>query len=81
MATHARCATLLPFLYPGARRPCRRLFSTCSNLRAGEMALIAPRERPQRSMQVMMKQDPGANLPMDLGLLEGETPRYSSPQT
>ncbi|KAI4264601.1 MAG: hypothetical protein L6R42_000306 [Xanthoria sp. 1 TBL-2021] len=35
------------------------------------MALIAPRERPQRSMQVMMKQDPGANLPMDLGLLEG----------
>ncbi|KAI4284141.1 MAG: hypothetical protein L6R38_001639 [Xanthoria sp. 2 TBL-2021] len=35
------------------------------------MASIAPRERPQRSMQVMIKQDPGASLPMDLGLLEG----------
>lgn len=29
----------------------------------------------------MIKQDPGASLPMDLGLLEGETPHFSSRQT
>ncbi|KAL9042391.1 MAG: hypothetical protein Q9180_000639 [Flavoplaca navasiana] len=35
------------------------------------MSSIAPREKPQKSMQVMLKQDPGGSLPMDLGLLEG----------
>ncbi|KAL8994919.1 MAG: hypothetical protein Q9169_005256 [Polycauliona sp. 2 TL-2023] len=35
------------------------------------MSSVTPRGRPERSMQVMMKQDPGANLPMDLGLIEG----------
>ncbi len=71
MAPHARRATLLPFLYPRAHRPSRRLFSTCRTLRAGEMSTMIPREKPQRSMQVMMKEDPGASLPMDLGLIEG----------
>ena len=71
MVTQARWATLLPFLYPAARRSSPRLFSTCRKLQAGDMSSIAPREKPQKSMQVMLKQDPGGSLPMDLGLLEG----------
>ena len=71
MITQARWATLLPFLYPAAHRSPPRLFSTCRKLQGGDMSSIVPREKPQKSMQVMMKQDPGGSLPKDLGLLEG----------
>ncbi|KAL8807367.1 MAG: hypothetical protein Q9182_000706 [Xanthomendoza sp. 2 TL-2023] len=51
---------------------CSRLFSTCRGLQApGEKNFVAAHEKPQKSMKLLMKQDAGVNLPMDLGLLEG----------
>lgn len=42
---------------------------------------MMPRDKPQRSMQVLKKQDAGASLPMDLGLLEGKPSKTPSPRS
>lgn len=80
MAYQKTWTTLLPFLYP---QPCcrgTRLFSTSVTFRsrpggagAGSgQRFLGPRAKPQKSMQVLMKENDGSRMPMDLGLLEGQ---------
>lgn len=72
MAFQVYCGPVLPFLYHPLCRTYTRQFSTSRLLL--KLSVVAPREKPQKSFKVLMKQQEqgdGDNLPNDLGLLEG----------
>lgn len=75
MASLSRWTTALPFLYPQRCHQGARLFSTSTNLWRGQVSrgshLVHPREKAQKSMQVLLKQDNGSSIPKDIGILEG----------
>lgn len=81
MASQSRWTTALPFLYPQRCRQGAHLFSTSTKRCKGPRGShsVDRREKPQKSMQVLLKQDNGSSIPKDIGLLEGRPQNFDCP--